>query len=540
MTIASDAVVIGAGHNGLVAANLLADAGWDVLVLEATAAPGGAVRTAEITAPGFRSDLCSAFYPLGAASPALRGARAGGATGCAGRTRPAVLAHVLPDGRRAVLVPRPRAHRRVAGGVRAGRRRRVAGRYARLAADPRRRCSTRCCAPFPPVRAGRAAAARAAARRSCCGWPGSLTAAGARRSGEERFAGDGAQAAARRATRCTPTSAPDEAGSGVFGWLLAMLGQHVGFPVPVGGAGRDHRRAGAPAAPTGAARVDCGRPVDRVLVARRPGAGRARRGRRAGAGPPGGARRRAGADALPATWSAPAHLPAAAASPTWRLPVGRRHGQGRLGAVRAGAVDGAGRSAGRRHRPPRRRPGRADRLRDGPRRAAGCRATRSCCSGQMTTADPTRSPAGTESVWAYTHVPRGEQWPADATAAPARRPDRAGDGDARAGLPATWSWAGTSPARPTWRRDNPSLVGGAINGGTRGRAPAAGVPRPVPGPGPGRHPDRPAVPGQRVGPPGRRRARRGRRERGPRGAGPQRNSAPPTDREWQRTHPARS
>ena len=40
-----DAVVVGAGPNGLVAANLLADAGWDVEVLEATAEPGGAVRS---------------------------------------------------------------------------------------------------------------------------------------------------------------------------------------------------------------------------------------------------------------------------------------------------------------------------------------------------------------------------------------------------------------------------------------------------------------------------------------------------------------
>jgi phytoene dehydrogenase-like protein len=37
-----DAVVVGAGHNGLVAADLLADAGWQVLVLEATDQPGGA------------------------------------------------------------------------------------------------------------------------------------------------------------------------------------------------------------------------------------------------------------------------------------------------------------------------------------------------------------------------------------------------------------------------------------------------------------------------------------------------------------------
>ena len=40
-----DAVVIGAGHNGLVAANVLADAGWSVLVVEAEEEPGGAVRS---------------------------------------------------------------------------------------------------------------------------------------------------------------------------------------------------------------------------------------------------------------------------------------------------------------------------------------------------------------------------------------------------------------------------------------------------------------------------------------------------------------
>ena len=67
----ADAVVVGAGHNGLVAANLLADAGWEVLVLEATDQPGGSVRTAELTAPGFRSDVFSAFFALGAASPIL-------------------------------------------------------------------------------------------------------------------------------------------------------------------------------------------------------------------------------------------------------------------------------------------------------------------------------------------------------------------------------------------------------------------------------------------------------------------------------------
>ncbi len=66
-----DAIVIGAGPNGLVAANVLADAGWSMLVLEANAEPGGAVRTAEVTAPGFRNDLFSAFYPMTVASPVI-------------------------------------------------------------------------------------------------------------------------------------------------------------------------------------------------------------------------------------------------------------------------------------------------------------------------------------------------------------------------------------------------------------------------------------------------------------------------------------
>ena len=67
-----DAVVVGAGPNGLVGACVLADAGWEVVVLEEQAKPGGAVRTEELTEPGFHSDVFSSFYPLAAASPHLR------------------------------------------------------------------------------------------------------------------------------------------------------------------------------------------------------------------------------------------------------------------------------------------------------------------------------------------------------------------------------------------------------------------------------------------------------------------------------------
>jgi phytoene dehydrogenase-like protein len=55
-----DAIVIGAGPNSLVAANILADSGWDVVVLEAQPDPGGTVRTRQITIPGFHHDLFSA------------------------------------------------------------------------------------------------------------------------------------------------------------------------------------------------------------------------------------------------------------------------------------------------------------------------------------------------------------------------------------------------------------------------------------------------------------------------------------------------
>ncbi len=54
-----DAVVVGAGHNGLAAAVHLAAKGWKVAVVEGKAEPGGAVKTREVTLPGFRHDLCA-------------------------------------------------------------------------------------------------------------------------------------------------------------------------------------------------------------------------------------------------------------------------------------------------------------------------------------------------------------------------------------------------------------------------------------------------------------------------------------------------
>lgn len=64
-----DVIVIGAGPNGLVAAARLAQAGLQVLVLEANEHIGGAVRTEELTLPGFRHDPFSAFYPFARVGP---------------------------------------------------------------------------------------------------------------------------------------------------------------------------------------------------------------------------------------------------------------------------------------------------------------------------------------------------------------------------------------------------------------------------------------------------------------------------------------
>ena len=63
-----DAVVVGAGPNGLSAAIVLAQAGKSVLVVEAKDSVGGGMRSAELTLPGFVHDVCSTAYPLGAGS----------------------------------------------------------------------------------------------------------------------------------------------------------------------------------------------------------------------------------------------------------------------------------------------------------------------------------------------------------------------------------------------------------------------------------------------------------------------------------------
>ena len=98
----ADAVVVGAGPNGLSAAITLARAGHSVTVLEAEGTPGGGCRSEELTLPGFVHDVCAAIHPLGAASPALAGLPLAD-HGLQWVHPEAPAAHPLPDGRAAVL-----------------------------------------------------------------------------------------------------------------------------------------------------------------------------------------------------------------------------------------------------------------------------------------------------------------------------------------------------------------------------------------------------------------------------------------------------
>ncbi|MER3459211.1 MAG: FAD-dependent oxidoreductase, partial [Chloroflexota bacterium] len=99
---AYDAIIIGAGPNGLAAAITLAQAGLSVVVYEAEESIGGGTRSAELTLPGFVHDLCSAVHPLGVASPVFRSLPLAD-YGLAWVQPPAALAHPLEDGSVAVL-----------------------------------------------------------------------------------------------------------------------------------------------------------------------------------------------------------------------------------------------------------------------------------------------------------------------------------------------------------------------------------------------------------------------------------------------------
>ena len=450
-----DAVVVGGGPNGLVAANVLADAGWRVLVCEAADRPGGAVRSAEITEPGFTTDLGSAFYPLGIASPALSELELH-RYGLHWRHAPTVLAHVTPQDRCVVL---DRDLERTVASVEAFAPsdgtawRQLYSEWLRIRGD----LMETVLRPFPPVRSG-LRLLRTLGTADALRFARTVTQP-ARRFVEERFAGEGARLLVAGNAMHTDLG-PDEAGSAVFGWLLSMTAQELGFPVPAGGAGMITEALVRRLLDRGG-RIDCGRRIAKVLLR-----GSRAVGVRDAAGDPVLASRAVladvtapllyrelvGEDALPArfvtdldrfewddstiktNWALAEPIP-------WTAPGARGAGTVHLGADMIGLRSFASDvSVGRVPEHP------------------------FLLLGQMTTADPSRSPAGTESAWAYTHVPRGLEWDEQALDKHVRRIEAVVERNAPGFRSVVKARAVQGPLDLQNMDEN--LAQGAINGGT--------------------------------------------------------------------------
>jgi phytoene dehydrogenase-like protein len=463
--VSVDAIVIGSGPNGLVAANMLADAGWSVLVLEAQAEPGGAVRSGRYVDPEFVSDHCSAFYPLAAASRSIRDLKLEN-HGLRWVHAPAVLAHPMRDGSCATLYRDLEATAAAAEALAPGDGeawRRLYGLWRQVNPALLDAITT----PFPPIKAG----ARLA-------W--SLRTSGllrfarfgilpVRRIAEEEFAGDAAMLLAGNALHADLS--PEASISGMFGWILAMLGQQVGFPVPEGGAGELTGAMVRRLASRGG-ELKCNQRVTQVLV---------RGGRAVGVRTTDGSEFAASKAILadvPATslygglvsWD---ELP-----PRLRDDVRRfqwDYATFKLDWALSKPVPWtaeAARGAGTVHV--------GDSMDDLTLYAAQIAmgevpSKPFLLVGQMTTSDPSRSPAGTESLWAYTHVPqriRGDAgndgitgtWDDRETAAMADRIEAQIETYAPGFRDCIKARVALSPARMD--ADNDSLENGALNGGT--------------------------------------------------------------------------
>jgi phytoene dehydrogenase-like protein len=448
-----DAVVIGAGPNGLVAANKLADAGWSVVVLEAADAPGGAVKSSELIEKGFVNDHFSAFFPLAAASPAIGSLRLEdwGLRFCHG---PLVLAHPAASDGTCVVLSRDldeTAESLDAFATGDGDAwRRLMALWHRIR-DPLLRGMV---TPMPPVRTTAELTAR-------LGPNGvlrltRLALLPVRRFAHEHFRGAGAaRLLAGNALHADLT--PDAALGGFFGFLLCALGQDVGYPFPEGGAGA-LSAALVRRAQSRRVRIVTGARVTEIVVRRRAAAGvrladgtevAARRAVLADVDAPTLYLSLLPRDAVPRTtvaeirrfdrdwgtvkvdWTLDAPIP-------WANRAVRRAPVVHL----ADTVDALS--------------GYATELRRGL-----VPAHLFLVLGQYSAGDPTRAPAGKETAWAYTHVPLGAE--IDRNAFAARMEDQI---EALApGFRALVRGRHVFSPRDFEAADA-SLVGGAVNGGT--------------------------------------------------------------------------
>ena len=422
-----------------------ASAGRSVLVLEAAPTIGGGTRTAELTLPGFRHDVCSAIHPLALASPFLREAAAGASTGSSSSIRRCRSPTRSTTARAVVL--RPLGRRRP--------RRGLGARAARLPAAHASRSSTRCGRAGARAARPAAAAAPPARRWRASAWPALRSATGLARLA---LRGRARARAARRAaprTRCCRSTQPRDRGVRARAALLA----------PRASAGRWPRGGSQAIADALASPAAVARRRDRDRTARCESldelAGARARAVRRDAAP---ARSRSPATALPGALRRRARaLPLRAGRVQARLGARRRRSRGRAErAARAGTVHLGGTleeiAAAERG-------GRAGRA---PRAALRAASRSRACSTRR------RAPAG--QAHGLGLLPRARTARrVDMTAAIEAQIERFAPGfrDLRRARAARW-------ARPTCEAHNPNYVGGDINGGLadlRQLFAAAGRPR---------------------------------------------------------------
>ncbi len=218
-----DAVIIGAGPNGLTAAVTLARRGWKVLVLEAQARPGGAVWSLPLTLPGYLHDVGAAFFPFAFDSPAFRYLDLGGAglRWCHARRE---SCHPAPDGTSVVIARDLDETVRSFGSDGSAWRRLTLWKQAMG-----ERFAAALLAPLPGLGPAWRLGPRHLLRFARLGLRS--TAGFARRHFQTE--------AARRVVPGLALHAdlgPDDPGGASMGLVLALLAGGSGFPVPVGGA----------------------------------------------------------------------------------------------------------------------------------------------------------------------------------------------------------------------------------------------------------------------------------------------------------------
>jgi phytoene dehydrogenase-like protein len=256
-----DAAIIGSGPNGLVAAALLARAGWKVAVFERNAVPGGAVASAPLTVPGYTHDPYSAFYGVLHASPVFGELDLARRVDWARFAVP-VAAAVGPD--HAALIY-------------ADRQATAEGLAARSSADGPawldlyewwEKLGTKffamMLAPLGSLR--RALPVGLAARRYGLFDTAQMQLAPMDAIARERFEDEAARALVAAGASHSDV-AVDMPGSGPAALILAMAAQQRNMPVPVGGAGRLAEVLAASVTEAGGV-IHTGADVTRVVVER--------------------------------------------------------------------------------------------------------------------------------------------------------------------------------------------------------------------------------------------------------------------------------